>query len=138
MGLDRALEVHRVDADDPVQLVAPLDRAGGDVPHPPARVRVGLRLAQPPLHLGEVRLRELLFRDVAGDEAHAVDAAVAAEDRADRQAHRDRHPVLALHLDVDVIDAVAGTDRADDRLEPVAQVWGKSTMTRLPRTSLAS
>ena len=115
MGLDRALELHRVDAEDPVQLVAPLDRAGGDVPHPPARVRE----ASASLSRRSISAR-FACASCCSVMSRATRLTPSMPPSRPKTGLTDRHtgiiiPSLRLHLDVDVIDAVPGTDRADDR-----------------------
>ena len=102
---------------DAVELVAPLHRAGSQVPQPAAHVRQGFALPHACLHLGERGLGQALLGDVAGDHDGPHELASGTVDRAQRQRDRYRHAVLAQDLRLEMAHPVTRPDGVEDRLD---------------------
>ena len=122
VGFERPAEVDRIDPVDAMELVAPLHRAGSQVPQPAAHVRQGFALPHACLHLGERGLRQALLGDVPRDHDGAHELAAGTVDRAQRQRDRYGHAVLAQDLRLEVAHPVTRPDGVEDRLDIGAEV----------------
>ena len=109
--VEGAVEVQRIDAVDPVELVAPLHGVGGDVPLPAPDVGQRLALAQPRFGLGQHRLGQALLGDVAdhGDRSECVPRVDDAAQTTARPAPPCRR-ARSISVSI-VLDAVAGSRR---------------------------
>jgi hypothetical protein len=68
MGFESPVELEGIDPVDPVELQAPLDGSGANVPHPAAHVGQRLPFLNAGINLGQCRLGQVLFGQIPRDD----------------------------------------------------------------------